>query len=1340
MIAMAARVMGRSAVSPRWPRWWVWLLVVLPPWWSSPGRIAADTKIYLSVDPGALLNQAPSLWDADVGLGTVTHQTIGYLFPQGPWWWIADQVGSPDWVTQRLWWIAVVAVAIVGAHRLAATVGLGAHGIVTAACAYGLSPYLFQYISRISAILLPWAVLPWMILALRRAVMRGGWRDPARFALAVLIAGTVNATAIIFAVAGAVVWVVAEWGVRACWAPVMRAALCSAAVSSWWMTALVVQGRHGIDILRFTETYATISSTALPTELMRGAGYWFSYGGDWLDPWVGATAGILTQPWYVAVGLTTAALAVAGVRFIPDDHRRPVGITIIAGLAMAMGSASVGAWTPWGLFFEQLVSSEVGMSLRSTPRAAPVALIGLAIGCGALADRWAADSRQIRFAAPIGWIPVVATLVMAAPWFTGGIVTEAITHRELPSHVVTASAVADEMATADGTRVWITPGSDFASQRWGGTIDPVTPGLTDRATVARELIPLGTDGAADVVSEVERRVAENTLAAAAVAPVARLMGVDTVIARNDIEFERYATARPDDVTERLDAADLTRVWTGPVVAHDRALVDEQSFGGVPGIGDQPQRAVWAVDGTPAVVSVRSGATAALQGSAATLVTLAEHGLIDGTEVLVEVDSDAGVGVDVDWSIIGDSNRYEDRRWYSVGSTLGATRAADWEGDDPSLQSLTTAAPSRRTVARLDGPVVEVTASSYGSPAILSAEDRPVHALDGDLFTAWRAAALEGTAGTYIDLALHDAVRPGGVTLVQPLMGERDRYITQVRVSVAADAVDGGRWREVEAALSDESRTATGQRVSLDGEPIERLRIEVLADNVGPLPGYGNSPGVGFAEIIIDGVEPTQEWIVLPDDVVDAPRTTVVFDRRRLDASIPNRFDPEPQLRREFTVSTADSFRMTGAVADAAHDPRPHPVLIESSPDLIGVGDVLWVSDFDPVDPYVVVSSDPEGGDLLRIVTMTGPIVSPVAQVVITDSAGSEHTVVVDADGVATIERGALAAGPLHLGFVVETPALTRDPFSDRSRTLPVGIVSVTPVEISGERDRPVGCVDDLVAIDGLAVSVRLDGDVLVGCAPVKLSAGTHQLSTVAGHLSGIDINRIVLDTGAGPVSTVVRDVDMSRTDTVVSADLETLEEPGWLVFAESFSSGWTARLDGEDLGPAVAVNGYAMAWQLDAGRGGRLDITWEPQRWVNRGLLVGAFATLVVAAVALRCRGRDTARDPRPPLAHGTLMPLMVIGLAAGPLGLAAPLLAPAVRRGRWRTALVLGMPLMAAWAWVAQRELRWDPPLDLRWPGAFGWVQPWVIVVVVTVVWTVCWPDATPADELREHASDDDH
>ena len=36
-------------------------------------------------------------------MGTVTHQTIGYLWPLGPYYWLTDQLGVPDWVAQRLW-------------------------------------------------------------------------------------------------------------------------------------------------------------------------------------------------------------------------------------------------------------------------------------------------------------------------------------------------------------------------------------------------------------------------------------------------------------------------------------------------------------------------------------------------------------------------------------------------------------------------------------------------------------------------------------------------------------------------------------------------------------------------------------------------------------------------------------------------------------------------------------------------------------------------------------------------------------------------------------------------------------------------------------------------------------------------------------------------------------------------------------------------------------------------------------------------------------------------------------------------------------------------------------
>ena len=55
---------------------------------TAPGRISADTKTYLYLDPGTLLSRAWSMWDPNIGLGTVTHQNLGYLFPLGPYYWL----------------------------------------------------------------------------------------------------------------------------------------------------------------------------------------------------------------------------------------------------------------------------------------------------------------------------------------------------------------------------------------------------------------------------------------------------------------------------------------------------------------------------------------------------------------------------------------------------------------------------------------------------------------------------------------------------------------------------------------------------------------------------------------------------------------------------------------------------------------------------------------------------------------------------------------------------------------------------------------------------------------------------------------------------------------------------------------------------------------------------------------------------------------------------------------------------------------------------------------------------------------------------------------------------
>ena len=93
----------------------------LPLLWSSPGQISADTKSYLTLDPSRLLAKAPYLWDPTVGMGTVSHQTIGYLWPLGPYYWAMEHLGVPDWIAQRLWLGTILFAASAGVAFLLRT-------------------------------------------------------------------------------------------------------------------------------------------------------------------------------------------------------------------------------------------------------------------------------------------------------------------------------------------------------------------------------------------------------------------------------------------------------------------------------------------------------------------------------------------------------------------------------------------------------------------------------------------------------------------------------------------------------------------------------------------------------------------------------------------------------------------------------------------------------------------------------------------------------------------------------------------------------------------------------------------------------------------------------------------------------------------------------------------------------------------------------------------------------------------------------------------------------------------------------------------------------------------
>src|SRR5436305_3848357 len=128
------------------------------------GLATADTKINLHVDPGRFLADVASMWTSTGQLGDVqSGQQTGYLFPMGPFFAVGHALGISDWVVQRLWLGALLALAAWGVVRLLdALLGRprGAAHLV-AGLVMLLNPFVVTYANRTTVTLLAYAALPW---------------------------------------------------------------------------------------------------------------------------------------------------------------------------------------------------------------------------------------------------------------------------------------------------------------------------------------------------------------------------------------------------------------------------------------------------------------------------------------------------------------------------------------------------------------------------------------------------------------------------------------------------------------------------------------------------------------------------------------------------------------------------------------------------------------------------------------------------------------------------------------------------------------------------------------------------------------------------------------------------------------------------------------------------------------------------------------------------------------------------------------------------------------------------------------------------------------------------
>ncbi len=1100
------------------------VLAYLPALRSSPATMPADTKLYLYLDPRRLVSDAIWTFDASQFAGWVPHQMIAYAWPSGPWYVAAELIGLPDWVAHRLWIGTIMFVAGMGVAWAGRRLGLSWQAAVAAGLLYQLSPYLVPYISRTSSMLLPWAGLGWIIGLTIGAATRTRWRDAALCALVIGSVGAVNTTAMLMIAPAPLLWLLVAAAERTV---TRRAAIGAAArigglalcTSAWWLVMQAVQSDKGADLLAYSESLEDVSLTATSPEVWRSLGYWLMYVRDAYAPTTTAGADYMTDLVPIVCGFALVIVGLLGLALVRFPARRFALAMTFTGLVLAVGVHPFGDPSPIARLFRGDGQEGLSLALRSSTRAIPLLVIGLSIGAAALVD---SIGRTIAWRRTVLAAAVVALGLANLPVLTGHrLVDPALERDEDPPQAWTDAASALDDGAGD-FRVMQLPGAEFGAFTWGYTVDPPLPGLSDRPLVTRDLLPLGSPAAMDLLFALDDRFQVGAPELAAVAPLARLFGVDRVWLPGDAAFDRFRTPRPE-LTADLFAGGADGL--GAAVDHGDPevnsptvpMVDEQSLSEA-SIG-KPIAPVSLVGVTDAVPIVRATDTAVvLSGSGDGVVDAAAAGLVGGDEAIrysasMSADELVDALTTADVVIVTDSNRRRAHHWRGSQDVTGYTEPVDggqivWaDSGDARLDLFPNASSDAYTVASDDGPM-SVRATSYGERFSYLPEARPAMAIDGDPNTAWTVL---DPSGQYLEITTTAGV--DHVTVLQP-SGLRDVR----RLETVSITVDGGAAQEV---VLDERSLFTGQRIPLAATTGPTTIRLALGRTVEPAAHRGHShpdrTTVGFAEVDA-GVGQSPESIVVPSDLTSAMReaeierpVTYVLTRERVRPTNRWRADPERRIIRQLdvpfeqAVAVDTMVRLDRRASDAVLAELLGITGPTATARLTGVpaaggwaaadGDIetAWITPFNEAVGTSLRADllDPDAP--LTLVQRTGNY-SLVTSVRLTQGDQTVDVLVPapDGDGMSAIDvPDGFTAGPLEIEIAAVTERTTRDRRFGDTVVMPAAIAEVGNIAASSLPDRfDTNCQDDLVTVDDVAVPVRVAGSVADAFDGIALEATT----------------------------------------------------------------------------------------------------------------------------------------------------------------------------------------------------------------------------------------------------------
>ena len=804
-----------------------------------PGRATSDTKIGLHVDPVGFLGDVAAAWSPTEDLGHVQGgQYGGYLFPMGPFFALGRLLGLSPWLVQRLWLGLVLALAVWGMVRLMDALAGRPRGAahLVAGLLFLLNPYVAVFTARTSVTLLGYAALPWLLLCVYRGLRAPrSWWWPAAFALAVACTGGgVNAAVTAWVLMGPVLLALYELatravGLRALVAFGWRTVLLTGLGAIWWVVPTLVQARHGVDFLRFTEQPGTIWSTTSLPESLRLMGYWISYlgvgYGGRLRPLFGDGAVFLFAWPVVLAGLLVPGIVLSSFALVRRS-RAAAFLLVLALCGLVVMVAGFPEGTPLRRAMNFTYNHVAPLQfLRTTYKAGPLLALALA-GLGGLAAVRAAPWLRARGRAlPAVALAALAGLAAVACWplVRGQALDSQLTWDRIPPAWTAAADHVDATVGDDGRAV-VLPGQLYADYDWGGTVDAILPALADRPVAVRYAVPYADLRAVDLLWTVDGLVQQRRALPGQLGPLLDLLSARSVVAGADDDRAgsgAVAAADAADVLDQLGAPD--RSW-GPVRREPRAA------GTLGAARPLPRVRAWDRPAARPIVRLESDARATMvDGSADALAGLAAFGALPPGRIAYAGDSSADEVRRAGEVVISDSNRRRVLAAARMAQNHGATLAADdpFSPDAAVLDLFPARGADGQTVATYEG--ARYLRMPFSPAYSQFPERRPFAAFDGDAATHWQADRALEEARHWLEIGFE---RPTDVDAID-LMPYSDRRakVTAVEVAGRTFPVRQG-WNRLKLGL----RGARSLRVRIarvtepeDGAPegaggIRELRI------------------------------------------------------------------------------------------------------------------------------------------------------------------------------------------------------------------------------------------------------------------------------------------------------------------------------------------------------------------------------------------------------------------------------------------------------------------------------------------------------------------------------------